>query len=155
MNPTRTLAACLALALPLAGWTQTTASSPSRAEVKHEGQQALKQGQSPVGDEVPDKQDTRSTTTRSQVKGEAAAAASAGAIPKGDLGTKPRETNPKKYGASSPASTQSREQVKAEAREANREGEIPTGDLGKGAAPDIANKPSNRKAAKASSAASH
>ena len=158
MNPTRTLAACLALALPIAAWTQETASSPSRAEVKQEGQQALKQGQTPVGDKVTNKPDTstRSTTTRSQVKGEAAAAASAGAIPQGDLGTKPREANPKKYGASSAASSsKSREQVKAETRAANREGEIPTGDLGKGAAPDIANTPANRKAAAAASAASH
>ena len=80
MTPTRTLAACLALALPMAAWTQDTASSPSRAEVKQEGQRALQQGQTPVGDSVKSKPTTTgSTTTRSQVKGEAARAASAGA----------------------------------------------------------------------------
>jgi hypothetical protein len=155
MKPTRTLAACLALALPLAAWSQDTASSPSRAEVKQEGQQALKQGQSPVGtDKLPAKQGTQTSTTRTQVKGEAAAAASAGEIPKGEIGAKPRDTNPHKYGASGPKSAKSREQVKAETREANREGEIPTGDLGKGAPPDIANKPSTRRATKAASSAS-
>ena len=156
MTPTRTLAACLALALPLATWAQDTASSPTRAEVKKEGQSALKSGQTPVGDKVTNKPDTsgHSTTTRTQVKGEAAQAASAGAIPHGETDARPRDTNPKKYGASSPASTKSREQVKAEARAANREGEIPTGDLGKGAPPDIANTKANRNAAKAASAAS-
>jgi flagellar motor protein MotB len=157
MKPTRTLAACLALALPLAAWSQDTASSPTRAEVKQQGQQALKQGQTPVGDKLPDKPSagsSSSTTTRTQVKHEAAAAASAGAIPQGEVGARPRDTNPKKYGASSPTSSKSRAQVKSEAHEANREGDIPTGDLGKGSGADIANKPSNRKAAKAASAAS-
>jgi len=150
MKPTRTLAACLALALPLAAWTQETASSPSRAEVKQEGQAALKAGQTPVGDKVTNKPDTgtKSSTTRAQVKSEAASGA---AMPHGDVGARP--TDPAKKGTTS-ASTKSREQVKAETREANREGEIPTGDLGKGAAPDIANKPANRKAAKAASGAS-
>jgi tRNA(Arg) A34 adenosine deaminase TadA len=131
----------------LAAWTQDTASSPTRAEVKQEGQQALKQGETPVGDKVTNKPDmsTRSTTTRSQVKGEAASAPK----PKGgDVGTKPVDPNAKS------TSTKSREQVKAETRAANREGDIPTGDLGKGAPPDVANKPSNRKAAKAASSAS-
>jgi hypothetical protein len=154
MKPTRTLAACLALALPMAAWSQDTASSPTRAEVKQEGQTALKTGNTPVGDSVTNKPHTAgSTTTRSQVKGDTAHAASAGTIPHGDLGTTPREANPKKYGASSPGSTKSREQVKAEARAANREGEIPTGDLGKGSSPDIANTSANRKAAAAASAA--
>ena len=148
MKPTRTLAACLALALPLAAWTQQTASSPSRAEVKQEGQAALKAGETPVGDKVTNKPDTstKSSTTRAAVKSEARA--SGAATPHGDVGARP--VDPAKKGTS----TKSREQVKAETREANREGEIPTGDLGKGAAPDIANKPSNRKAAKAASAAS-
>ena len=150
MKPTRTLAACLALALPLATWAQDPASSPSRAEVKKEGQAALKAGETPVGDKITNKPDTstKSSTTRAQVKSEAA---SGTAMPHGDVGARP--TDPAKKGASS-ASSKTREQVKTETRAANREGEIPTGDLGKGAAPDIANKPANRKAAKAASGAS-
>ena len=155
MKPTRTLAACLALALPLAAWSQDTASSPTRAEVKQQGQQALKQGQTPVGDKIADRPTpgaTSSTTTRSQVKGEAKTAAS-GATTTGDVGARPTD-QPRKRGASAPTSSKSREQVKSEAKAANREGDIPTGDLGKGSGADIANKPSNRKAAKAASAAS-
>jgi hypothetical protein len=149
MKPTRTLAACLALALPLAAWSQDTASSPSRAEVKQQGQQALKQGQTPIGDKVPDRPaagSTSSTTTRSQVKGEAAAASKSA---HGDVGERPVDTR-----AKTTTSSKSRAQVKSEAQQANREGDIATGDLGKGSNADIANKPSNRKAAAAASAAS-
>jgi len=150
MNPTRTLAACLALALPLAAWSQT-ASSPTRAEVKQEGQAALKAGETPVGDKVTNKPDmsTKSSTTRAQVKSEAA---SGTAMPHGDVGARP--TDAPKKGSSAPSSSKTRQQVKDEAKQANRQGDIPTGDLGKGSGADIANKPSNRKAAAAASAAS-
>jgi len=157
MKSSLTLAACVALALPFAAWSQT-ASSPSRADVKQEGQAAMKAGDTPVGDKVKEKPDTTgaSMKSRSQVKGEAASAAASGAIPHGETGATPRQTNPSKYGAASaPQSTKSRQQVKQEAHTANREGEIPTGDLGKGAAPDVANTSANRKAAAAASGASH
>jgi hypothetical protein len=152
MKPTRTLAACLALALPLAAWSQDPASSPSRAEVKQEGQQALKQGQTPVGDKVTNKPDTSapSNTSRAKVK----AAASGSTSGHGDVGDKVVDTHPRKSSASSPASSKTRQQVKDEAHQANREGEIPTGDLGKGSGADIANTPANRKAAAAASAGS-
>jgi hypothetical protein len=148
MTPTRTLAACLVtLALPLAAWSQDSASSPSRAEVKQEGQQALKSGQTPVGDKVANKPDmsTKSTTTRAQVKSDAAS----GGGQQHDLGNTQRSSHTTKS-----TSTKSRQQVKSEAQQANREGDIPTGDLGKGSGPDIANTPANRKAAAAASAAS-
>ena len=156
MKSSLTLAACMALALPLAAWSQT-ASSPTRAEVKQEGQAALKAGDSPVGDKVTNKPDTTgsSSKSRSQVKGEAASAAASGAIPRGETGMTPQETNPKKYGAASaPKSSKSRQQVKQEAHSANRQGDIPTGDLDKGSGADVANTSANRKAAQAASAAS-
>jgi hypothetical protein len=156
MKSSLTLAACVALALPLAAWSQA-ASSPSRAEVKQEGQAALKAGDTPVGDKVTNKPDTTgaSTQSRAQVKSDTAKAASAGAIPHGETDVTPRQSHPSKYGASAPKSSKSRQQVKDEAHSANRQGEIPTGDLGKGSAPDVDNTAANRKAAKAASAASH
>ena len=140
-----------ALALPFGAWSQDTASSPSRAEVKQEGQAALKAGQTPVGDKVTNKPDTstHSTKTRSQVKSETAA--SAGQLPHGDASaTTPQSTHPAPH-----HSSKTRAEVKSEAQAANRQGDIPTGDLGKGSSPDIANKPSNRKAAQAASGASY
>jgi hypothetical protein len=129
MNTNRYLAACLALFVSFGASAQDAASSPSRAEVKAEGQAALKAGESPVGD-IENKPDTstKSTKSRAQVKSETASAAKAGQIPTGSTG----QTS---HNRPSTHSTKSRAQVKAETASAAKAGQIPTGDLGTGRAP--------------------
>jgi hypothetical protein len=123
MNTNRYLAAWLALFVSFGASAQDAASSPSRAEVKAEGQAALKAGDTPVGD-IENKPDTstKSTKSRSQVKSETASAAKAGQIPKGALG----QTS---HNPPSTKSTKSRAQVKGEAQSAAAAGQLKTGDL--------------------------
>jgi hypothetical protein len=129
MNTNRYLAACLALFVSFGASAQDAASSPSRAEVKAQGQAAMKAGESPVGD-VQNKPDTSapSTKSRAQVKSETSSAAKAGQIPHGSTG----QTS---HTPQSKTSTKSRAQVKSETASAAKAGQIPTGDLGTGRAP--------------------
>jgi hypothetical protein len=142
MNTTGYLVASLALFVAVSASAQDAASSPSRADVKAQGQAAMKAGESPVGD-VENKPDTsgKSTKTRAQVKGEAASAAKAGQIPQGETGARPRDVNPSKYGASAGHSSKTRAQVKGEATSAARSGQMKTGDLDTNSMPKAANSP--------------
>ena len=153
MNTTRYFVAWLALFAAVSASAQDAASSPSRAEVKAEGQAALKAGESPVGD-IENKPDTstKSTKSRTQVKSEAASAAKAGQIPQGETGARPRDVTPAKYGASAPASKKTRAQVKGEAQSAAKAGELQTGDLGTGRTPNAANSPKAKAKAKSEAA---
>jgi hypothetical protein len=148
MNTNRYLAASLALLVSFGASAQDAASSPSRAEVKAQGQAALKAGESPVGD-VENKPDTsaKSTKSRAQVKSETASAAKAGQIQNGAIG----QTSHSRSTTSASSSHKTRAQVKAEGQSAAAAGQTKSGDLDTNKAPNPANSPKARAAAKAAS----
>ena len=133
MNTNRYLAAWLALFVSFGASAQDAASSPSRAEVKAEGQAALKAGDTPVGD-IENKPDTstKSTKSRAQVKADTASAQKAGEIPHGAIG----QTS---HNQPSTTSKKSRAQVKSETASAAKAGQIKSGDLDTNTAPNAAN----------------
>ena len=107
---------------------QTTAKSPTRAEVKADAASAVKAGDTNLGERATKNQDkgTRRTPgveSRDAVKADAKAAAKT--APKGEEGVADQNKGTKRT-----ASTESRDAVKADTRAAVKAGTVPKGEEG-------------------------
>jgi hypothetical protein len=133
------------LAIPAAIAFAQAASQPntgeSRAQVKAEATEAVREGDFEVGDtgrkanqinpnRYP-KAPAAVGETRAQVKAELDTARREGSMPVGDVGDTPREISPKAFPAEPTAPGLTRAEVKAQAKSAARAGDVQVGDSGK------------------------